>query len=296
VALAARGRGVARRVVGATRRRDVLEAALRRGAIDEAGSPAEAVTSADLVVLATPVSAMADLAARIAPHLAAGTLVTDVGSVKGMLVETLPGLLPPGARYVGAHPMAGSHLGGFEHARADLFEAAPCVVTGPAGEAPVERVCGFWAALGARVVLRDPAAHDREVAWVSHVPHLLAFAFARALADAPASAFEVLGPGFRDFTRIARGDAELWADILAANGKAMVAPLQAVRAALAELTQAVEAGDTESLERCLAAARRALSGADRPPAARDGRASAPRSPSPRPDGPVGARSVKSIDE
>ncbi len=296
VALAARERRVARCVAGATRRRDVLEAALDRGAVDEVGSYPEAVRGADLVVLATPVFAMGEVAERIAAHLEPGTLVTDVGSVKGALVETLPGLLPRGVRYVGSHPMAGSHLAGFEHARADLFEGAVCIVTGPADDPDVERVCGFWSALGARSVLREPAGHDVDVAWTSHVPHLLAFAFARALASAPASALEVAGPGFRDFTRIARGDPELWADILAANGKAMLAPLQAVEAALAELRRAAEAGDAEALERCLRAAGAALSGASEPPSTREGRASGSEFRSPRADGPGGARSVNSNDE
>ncbi len=271
VAWAARARGVARQVAGATRRRDVLDAALRCGAVDTAGSYEAAVRGADLVVLATPVSAMAELAGRIAPQLAAGCLVTDVGSVKGVLAETLPGLLPRGIAYVGAHPMAGSHLTGFEHARADLFEGAPCIVTGAAGEATA-RVSDFWSALGARVVLRDAAAHDDEVAWMSHVPHLLAFAFARALAAAPPSAAELAGPGFRDFTRIARGDPELWADILTANAKALAAPLQAVGEALQELGRAVEAGDLDAVERCLAAARTALAGTSGSPPVRDGRA------------------------
>lgn len=296
VALAARERGAARRVCGATRRRDVLDAALARGAIDEAGSYEEAVRDAELVVLATPVSAMGEVAARVASHLRADALVTDVGSVKGMLVETLPGLLPRGVRYVGAHPMAGSHHTGFEHGRADLFEGAPCIVTGTPGESGVDRVCAFWSALGARVVLRDPAAHDVEVAWMSHVPHLLAFAFARALQGAPASAAEVAGPGFRDFTRIAQGDPELWTDILTANGKALAAPLQAVSAALAELTRAVEAGDTDAVERGLATARAALAGASASGSAYDGRAPASRTRSPRSEGPAGARSVEPIDE
>jgi prephenate dehydrogenase len=110
------------------------------------------------------------------------------------------------------------------------------------------------------VVLRDPATHDAEVAWVSHLPHALAFAFARALAGAPPGAAEVIGPGFRDFTRIAQGDPELWSEILAANRKALAGPLQAVAARLAELGRELEAGDAETLERWLTEARGALAG------------------------------------
>ncbi len=259
VALAAKTRGIAACVVGATRKRDVLETALRRGAIDEAAGFDEAVDGADLVVLATPVFAMDELLRAVAPRLRQGALVTDVGSVKATLAETLPGLLPRGAHYVGAHPMAGSHQRGFEHARADLFEGAPCIVGRDSDVRARDRVCDFWRALGARVVLRDATDHDAEVAWMSHIPHVLAFAFARALAGAPAGAHEVAGSGFRDFTRIAQSDPELWGDILTANRKAIVAPLQAVAESLAELGRAIEAGDTDAVERWIGEARAALS-------------------------------------
>jgi cyclohexadieny/prephenate dehydrogenase len=260
LALAARRRGVAGRVVGSTRRAEALEEALRRGIVDEAvGDAAEAVRGADLVVLATPVYAMPELVRRVAPALSAGALVTDVGSVKGVLVDTLPGLLPRGARYVGSHPMAGSHQRGLTHAREDLFEGCACIVMADADQAPRERVARFWRALGCRVVWRDAARHDADVAWMSHVPHALAFAFAAALERAPEGSFEVQGSGFRDFTRIARSDPELWADILSANRKAMAAPLQAASRSLADLSRLLEEEDAEALERFLATARSALS-------------------------------------
>ena len=117
----------------------------------------------------------------------------------------------------------------------------------------------FWRALGAHVVLRDAARHDAEVAWTSHLPHLLAFAFAHAFGGAPGSAREVAGSGFRDFTRIAQSDPELWADILTANRKALAAPFGALSESLAALARAVEAGDAEGLEALLSSAREHLS-------------------------------------
>jgi cyclohexadieny/prephenate dehydrogenase len=259
VALAVKARGVAGRVAGATRSPDALAAALQRGAIDEAGSYAEAARDADLVVLATPVFAMAEVVQRIAPVLPAGSIVTDVGSVKAVLCETLPGLLPRGVSYVGAHPMAGSHLRGLEHADADLFEGAACIVTTSADAAAGERTSEFWRALGAHVVHRDPAQHDAEVAWMSHVPHVLAFAFAGALEAAPSGAQAVAGAGFRDFTRIAQSDPELWGDILTANRKALAAPLSRVLEGLQDFARALEANDADGVERRIAAARAALS-------------------------------------
>jgi len=261
VAWAARRRGVARSVVGCGRRLEPLRDAQARGLVDAiALDPAEAVTGADLVVLATPVGAMEGVLRAAAPALASGALVTDVGSVKSLLAETLPGLLPPGVVFVGSHPMAGSHEKGPEHARPDLLEGATCVVApSPGDPAPaVARIEAFWSALGARVVRRDPAAHDLEVAWISHVPHALAFAFAGSLGDAPPEAGEVAGTGFRDFTRIARSDPELWAEILVANRKAIEGPIARVAAHLAELARAIESGDVEEVDRWIAEARASL--------------------------------------
>ena len=266
VALAARKYGAAGFVAGATRKRSVLEQALRMGAVDATGDPAEVVRDADLVVLATPVYAMSDMARKIAPALREGAIVTDVGSVKAGPAETLPGLLPRGVCYVGSHPMAGSHERGLDAARADLFEGAPCVVMADGEPDARDRLAEFWRALGARVVMRSPADHDTEVAWTSHVPHLLAFAFAEALAAAPEGSNEVEGAGFRDFTRIAHSDPELWADILTANRKAIAAPIQAVTRSLEALARALEADDAETVERIVAAGRAALAkGAAREP-------------------------------
>jgi cyclohexadieny/prephenate dehydrogenase len=261
VAWAARERRIAGEVVGCGRRSEPLRAAQARGLVDRTTTdPAEAVAGADLVVLASPVGAMASLLRAAAPALRAGSLVTDVGSVKSLLAETLPGLLPPGVVFVGAHPMAGSHERGPEHARADLLEGATCVVTPAPGNPPeaVARVEAFWSALGARVVRRDAATHDLEVAWISHVPHALAFAFARALGDAPPDAGEVSGTGFRDFTRIAQSDPELWAEILVANRKAIEGPVARVADRLVELARAIESGDVEEVDRWIAEARATL--------------------------------------
>ena len=238
VAGAARERGLAKRVVGVSRGRETAAAAVAAGLADEGTADlAAGVAGAELVVLCTPVFAMA---------------------------ETLPGLLPPGAHYVGAHPMAGSHHTGLRHARTDLFEGAVCVLTPGAATPPaaLARVRGFWAGLGARTLLRDAAEHDAEVAWVSHLPHAVAFAFAASLVGAPASAFALRGAGFRDFTRIAASDPELWADILATNAKALAGPLAATAGALGALARAIEAGDFESLHRMLASAREALAAAN----------------------------------
>jgi prephenate dehydrogenase len=258
VALAARERRAAERIVAWTRRRETARQALARGAVDEAGVDPSVLAGTDLLILATPIESMPAMLGEAAQHLARGAIVTDVGSVKGCLAETLPGLLPADAFYIGSHPMAGSHLRGFEHARADLFEDAPCIVDASASPSQAARVIAFWETLGARVVQRPAARHDEEVGWISHVPHAIAFAFGRALAEAPSEAGELRGPGFRDFTRIAQSDPELWAEILCKNGKALASPLAVVGERLRELARAVEQGDTEATVRYLASARDSL--------------------------------------
>jgi prephenate dehydrogenase len=259
VAAAARHHAVATTVAGSSRSKDARDFALRRQWVDEVGNATEAASGADLVVLATPVFAMVDVLRELAPVLESDAIVTDVGSVKAQLAETLPGLLPDGVCYVGSHPMAGSHERGIEYARADLFADAPCVVTNSGQPEAQRRVCSFWRTLGARVVARDPAAHDDQVAWMSHTPHVLAFGFAAALARAPGGSGDLTGGGFRDFTRIAESDPELWSDILTANRKALAAPLAAVSEQLRELGLAIEANDPESVERWISEARDALS-------------------------------------
>ena len=265
VALALRERRLAREVVAVVRRADAQREVVALGIADRAERDlATGVAGADLVVLASPVHAMPSLLAQLAPALAPGAVVTDVGSVKGSLAESLPALLPSGVTYVGSHPMAGSHHTGYAHARADLFESAACIVTParPANPAAEERVIWLWRALGARVLRRSAARHDAEVAWVSHAPHAIAYAFAASLAGAPASARELEGAGFRDFTRIAASDPAMWADILVSNKQALAAPLLAAAEHAAALARAIESGDVEAVTRILSAARDQLAASD----------------------------------
>lgn len=260
IALAARRRGLANEVVGFARRPGPLEHAKAHGVIDGFGDLASVLRGAELVIIATPISAMARVLENAAPHLEAGAIVTDIGSVKAELVETLPGLLPSGVHYVGSHPMAGSHAVGVDFARDDLFENR-CVVVTPTvstDAAACDRVEAFWRGLGANVVRRDPKAHDAEVAWTSHLPHVAAFAYAQALAAAPVKSGELAASGFADFTRIAHSNPELWADILATNGKALAGPIQNMSNAFASLARCIESGDAEALERLLVTARDTL--------------------------------------
>lgn len=215
--LALRRRGLARRVVGVGRRQASLDRALAVGAVDEATLDIRAaVADANLIVLATPVGAMAAVAAQAADAVSRGAVMTDVGSTKGQLVRDLEAVAGDRFRYVGSHPMAGSEKRGVDEAVPGLFEGALCFVTPtPSSDArAVAVVTEMWRSVGSRTRVLDPAEHDRLLARASHAPHLLAAALVNAT---PPDAMACAGPGFRDITRVASGDPRMWADVCRHN-------------------------------------------------------------------------------
>ena len=254
VGLAAKARGVARRVVGFGRR--PLTEALRRGAIDDFTSDlADAMRGAQLVVVCTPVDHIADVILRAATHCKPGTVFTDGGSTKAAIVSAVEGKLPPGIEYVPAHPIAGSEKNGVENARADLFADRLTVLTPLAhgNAASGERVAAFWKALGSRVKVMTPEDHDRTFAATSHLPHAVASAVAGVT---PVEYLPLSAGGFRDTTRVAGGDPELWAAIFRANRDEVLAAVDRFSSSLGEFRQMLEAGDGAGLVRWLAEAKR----------------------------------------
>ena len=207
--------------------------------------PVAAVREADLVVLCTPVGNLPELARSIAPGLSPGAAVTDAGSVKSCVVEQLSPLF--GGRFVGAHPMAGSERSGLAAARADLFEGAPCIVTPVSGTDPraLRTVTAFWEALGAKVTLMSPEEHDRTAARLSHLPHALAFALMNLVVDTlPEGAQGLAGGSFRDATRVAASNPELWTGILSCNRTEVAAALREMSKLLKSMASAL--GDEKS--------------------------------------------------
>ena len=223
---------------------------------------AEAVAGAGLVVLATPVGAMHDLAVRIAALADRPRLVTDMGSVKGMVEEEVaPALRAAGIPFVGSHPMCGSERAGMEAAQRGLFAGAACVVVAgtDASAADVQAVESFWTALGGRVVRMDARSHDEAVARVSHLPHALAALLAGVAGGANPSALGLAARGFRDSTRVALGPPEMWREILLENREAMLRALEAYAGGLEALRQALAANDAPSILAMLEAGREARS-------------------------------------
>ena len=259
-ALALKEAGAVRRVVGVGRGRANLDHALTHGAIDEiVPDVAPAAEGADFVLLATPVAAMAAVFAGLAPRLAPGAVVTDAGSTKQSVIAAAhTGLGARIGQYVPAHPVAGSDESGAAAATASLYRDREVILT-PLAENPpaaLARVRAAWLACGARVTEMSPAEHDAILAAVSHLPHLLSYALVDELAgraDA-ASFFAHAGAGFRDFSRLAASQPEMWRDICLANRDALLGELRRYQDALAGLGAALERSDGPALARAFDAA------------------------------------------
>jgi prephenate dehydrogenase len=216
------------------------------------GNPSEAVCEADVVILCVPIDAMAGLVREIRDELKPSALVTDVGSVKGRIVRELEPLLDKRALWIGSHPMAGSEQAGFAAAQADLFQDAAVVLT-PTPHTQREadrRAEQFWAALGGRVIRLSPDEHDRRVAQISHLPHLVAAALASRVSK---EALELAGGGFRDTTRVAAAPPELWTEILSSNAKAVAQYLDLLIRDLEALKQGLEIPGAPAQKRLLIA-------------------------------------------
>ncbi|MGH8680538.1 MAG: prephenate dehydrogenase [Burkholderiales bacterium] len=262
-ALALKAAGGVRRAVGVGRSRANLGQALAMGAIDEvADDVAAAVEGADFVLVTTPVGAMPDVFARIAPKLATGAVVTDGGSTKQTVVAAARAALGAGiAQFVPAHPIAGSDASGAGAATATLFRDREVILT-PLPEtatAAVARVRSAWQACGARVTAMTPRDHDAVLAAVSHLPHLLSYALVHELA-ARADATQLFahaGTGLRDVTRLAASHPEMWRDICVANREALLGELRRYQDALAQLGALLEQSDGAGLERLFETARAA---------------------------------------
>jgi prephenate dehydrogenase len=203
----------------------------------------EVVQHADTVVLCMPIGAMPAVVSQMLPFLEPDALVTDVGSVKLAVEHALSPLLKNRALFVGSHPMAGSEKAGLIHARADLFNAATCIVTpqeGVTSPEAVARATEFWAALGGRVRLLSPRQHDAVCALISHVPHLTAAALVNAVNAQLPLALDFFGPGFRDTTRVASGLPEMWTEILSENRAEVLNGLRALSAQLDNVARILE--------------------------------------------------------
>lgn len=251
--------GVEVRVWG--RRPEPLDTLKAEGSADFVSTRAEEVAEgADLLILAMTIGAMGESLRPILESgaLAPGAVVTDVGSVKGPVVASLEPLVrAAGGHFIGSHPMAGSEQKGLDHATADLFDGAACLITPTEASDPVavDRVETFWRWLGSRTSRLSPGVHDETVARISHLPHLVAALVVEAALRTDPDAALFAGGGFRDTTRVASGPPDMWVEILMENRDAVRAALRQFHALTGETLAFLDDLKKEDLHRLLAGAK-----------------------------------------
>ena len=241
-------------ITGVGRSGDSLQTARDLGIIDNIAADAQsALTDADMVVIAAPVAQTGPILRAIAPHLGNDTIVTDVGSTKGDVMNAAENTLGEQfSQFVPGHPIAGAEKSGAAAAHADLFEGKNLVLTPAPATHPeaVKRVREMWTTAGARVLEMTADQHDSIFAVVSHLPHLLAFALVDEIASRPNASqlFAFAASGFRDFTRIAGSSPEMWRDISLANREALLRELQSYQQVLAALSSLLDNSDSTGLQ------------------------------------------------
>lgn len=255
-----RRKALADHIVGIGRRVENLKTAVELGAIDRyVADPKEGVQGADLVVLATPVDTYDRHLKEWANCLAPGAIVSDVGSVKGTLVEQSEAAMPAGVHFIGAHPIAGKEKTGVAAGSDQLFKGARCIVTPTKRTDPqaLERIKQLWEETGSIVLTMDPHLHDQILGAVSHLPHIAAFALMNALADLRDHRLSALdlaghsGGGLRDTTRIAASSPEMWRDIFLWNRDNLVSYIDEYQKALEDLKRLIKTGDAAGIEKAL---------------------------------------------
>ncbi|MBZ0324841.1 MAG: prephenate/arogenate dehydrogenase family protein, partial [Alphaproteobacteria bacterium] len=215
---------------------------------------AACVAGADLVIVCAPVGAYAAIAAEIAPHLAPGAILSDVGSVKQAVIRDIGPLVPDGVHFVPGHPVAGTEHSGPEAGFAELFDGRWCILTPPPGTdaGAVERLAAFWRGCGSLVEAMDAGHHDRVLAITSHLPHLIAYTIVGTATDLEdsleAEVVKFAAGGFRDFTRIAASDPIMWRDVFLNNREAVLEILGRFSEDLSALQRAIRWGEGDKLE------------------------------------------------
>lgn len=249
VALACRDAGMSAILWG---RREERVQATRELGLEATTDIEKAVAEADLIILAVPVGAMTAVTEAMIPHLKKGALVSDVGSVKVKVNQSVGSLLEKaGIDFIGSHPMAGSEQTGVEAARADLLTNAACVITNEANSSRIDELKKFWLALGCRIEELDAADHDRAVARISHFPHAMAVLTAEVGLRTGDEA-NLAGGGFRDTSRVASGDPTMWAEIMMENRDALIKVIAEAQDSLRDMLVFLEDSDEEGLQKFLA--------------------------------------------
>jgi len=240
-------------VLGVGRNEDRLKHAKEESIIDKYSARVdETLGEADLVVVATPVGIIVDQIREIIPFLGKGSIITDVGSVKKKLVEDVEKFFPESLNFVGGHPIAGTENSGFEASFSTLFEGRKCILTPveTTNQHALEKVKELWSRVGSTVVCMDGDEHDKVLAAVSHLPHIIAYSMINSLLEIEGfeeTIYSFAAGGFKDFTRIAASHPEMWRDIALMNKDKLLSAIQLFQDYLDELKEAIAGEDAEKL-------------------------------------------------
>lgn len=255
LARAVRKHGLAKRLISVDTNEAACKVAVELGVVDEASPDPTLAGQADLAVFGIPVGGMEAAGRAIGPHLKAGCIVTDVGSVKLAVLRDLGPSLPEGVHFVPGHPIAGTEHSGPENGFAELFENRWVILTPPAGtdQQATDKVAALWTKVGSMVEIMEPAHHDKVLAITSHLPHLIAYTIVGTANDLEGhlqqEVIKFSASGFRDFTRIAASDPIMWRDIFLNNREAVLEVIQRFTEDLTALQRAIRWGEGETLER-----------------------------------------------
>ena len=238
---------IAKEVVGVSQGQTTLNTAISDGVIDQGyHDVAKAVANADLVVLAAPVGIIEAMLSSIGPHLHRGCIVTDVGSSKQVVVHAAQKFLPSNVFFVGSHPLAGSEKAGVKNASAELFQGATCIMTptDSTNRMARDRVKTMWTKVGANVKFMSPEEHDKALGYVSHLPHMVAFALMGAV---PNEFLPFAAQGLKDTTRIAASSPQMWNDIAVSNKKVVIKAIDEVVKNLSVIRKTISTNDQKTL-------------------------------------------------
>jgi len=255
IGLAIKERQLAQEVIGLSHRDSSLVEGIKRKAIDEGFSDvAKAIRNSDLVILAAPVDSIIKLLTTINPHLKRGCILTDVGSSKSEIVEAAQKVLSNPNFFVGSHPIAGSEKKGIHYSRADLFDNAYCIMTPTSHTSQMvqEKLKFFWTKIGAKVKFLSAEEHDRILAYISHLPHLLAYGLIELI---PKEYFEFASQGLKDMVRIAGSSPKIWGDICLTNSKNINKSLDEYVHQLAQMRKLIISRDEKNLMQYFAQAK-----------------------------------------
>lgn len=254
LALMLKRKGLAGTIVGIGRGEENLADAKRLGVVDSTTRDvAEGVRDADLVFVAVPVLKIAETIKKAVPSLKQGCVVTDAGSVKKAIIDEVEPMMPAGVHFVAGHPIAGTENSGARYAFPELYVGRRCILTPTpdTDEKALGLVRAVWEEAGANVVTMDAGAHDRVLAAVSHLPHIIAYSLVNTVADVEDAGADALGysaGGFRDFTRIASSSPEMWSDICAMNGASIIEMIDAFQRRLERLRGLIKDRDLNGLK------------------------------------------------